>query len=241
MFTDEQIAELRQNLRPDVIKERRQGSANLSYVEGHYVIRRANDIFGFGGWTRQTLTMEKVVEQEYTSRNGKKGTLVAYIAQVQVRVRVGDELGEWVATDGFGYGEGIDYTNPGQAHEGAVKEAETDAMKRALIKFGDQFGLALYDKERKHVGREEQGHEEQPPGNGQGARGAFFAKLREWAEANYPEIPYKTVEETAKGWMRKTANVDSLSEWTDNTWRVIVNERLHLVLNGVEELLGEGE
>jgi hypothetical protein len=34
----------------------------------------------------------------------------------------------------------------GEAHENALKEAETDATKRALTTFGNLFGLALYDK-----------------------------------------------------------------------------------------------
>jgi DNA repair and recombination protein RAD52 len=32
-----------------------------------------------------------------------------------------------------------------------VKEAETDARKRALMTFGNQFGLALYDKDQTNV------------------------------------------------------------------------------------------
>ena len=39
----------------------------------------------------------------------------------------------------------------GQAHESAIKEAETDAMKRALMTFGNPFGLALYDKQQRDV------------------------------------------------------------------------------------------
>ena len=39
----------------------------------------------------------------------------------------------------------------GQAHESALKEAETDAMKRALMTFGNPFGLALYDKAQRQV------------------------------------------------------------------------------------------
>jgi hypothetical protein len=35
--------------------------------------------------------------------------------------------------------------------ESAIKEAETDAMKRALATFGNPFGLALYDRERRGV------------------------------------------------------------------------------------------
>jgi hypothetical protein len=38
-----------------------------------------------------------------------------------------------------------------QAHESALKEAETDAMKRALMTFGNPFGLVLYDKQQRQV------------------------------------------------------------------------------------------
>lgn len=38
--------------------------------------------------------------------------------------------------------------NAGDVIESAVKEAETDALKRALRSFGNTFGLALYDKDK---------------------------------------------------------------------------------------------
>jgi DNA repair and recombination protein RAD52 len=52
--------------------------------------------------------------------------------------------------DGCGAGHGID-RDAGLAHESALKEAETDAMKRAFMTFGNPFGLALYDKEQANV------------------------------------------------------------------------------------------
>jgi hypothetical protein len=52
--------------------------------------------------------------------------------------------------EGSGAGHGID-VDLGQAHESALKEAETDAMKRALMTFGNPFGLALYDKAQRQV------------------------------------------------------------------------------------------
>src|SRR5205085_8683411 len=55
--------------------------------------------------------------------------------------------------EGVGAGHGID-VDCGQAHESAIKEAETDAMKRALMTFGNPFGLALYDKEQANVAEE---------------------------------------------------------------------------------------
>jgi hypothetical protein len=39
----------------------------------------------------------------------------------------------------------------GDAHDSAMKEAVTDALKRALRSFGWPFGLALYDKSGAHI------------------------------------------------------------------------------------------
>ena len=51
---------------------------------------------------------------------------------------------------------------PGQAHELALKGAETDATKRALATFGNPFGLALYDREQLGV-RKARTHKPSPP------------------------------------------------------------------------------
>jgi Rad52/22 family double-strand break repair protein len=40
----------------------------------------------------------------------------------------------------------------GESVENAIKGSESDALKRALRSFGWSFGLALYDKARRHVG-----------------------------------------------------------------------------------------
>ena len=138
-FSDVQNTALEQPLKREHVSQRiGAGNFTLSYVEGHYVIRKANEIFGFDGWSRETVRMRLVSEQYKGERHG-----VTYFAMV--RIRVGD-----IVREGCGTGHGID-RSLGQAHEGALKEAETDAMKRALMTFGDQFGLALYDKEQKHV------------------------------------------------------------------------------------------
>lgn len=148
-LTEQQVLLLEEDLPGDVVKSRKKGGVNLSYIEGHYAIRVANRIFGFAGWRRETKEMRLVVEKPY--KDDGSGYLVGYVARVAVYVRTEDG---WVESDGWGYGEGIDYGNPGLAHESAVKEAETDAMKRALVKWGDPFGLALYDKTQAHVDKE---------------------------------------------------------------------------------------
>ena len=53
---------------------------------------------------------------------------------------------ECVVREGWGSGEARAATT-GEAHELALKSAETDATKRALSTFGNPFGLALYDRE----------------------------------------------------------------------------------------------
>ena len=71
----------------------------------------------------------------------------AYTAKVRVSVRAGDIT---IVREGSGTGEAKAPT-PGQAHELALKGAETDATKRALATFGNPFGLALYDREQAGV------------------------------------------------------------------------------------------
>jgi len=126
------------------VKERTQAGRSFSYIEGWHAIAEANRIFGFDGWHRETVDIRCVNEsQRKIGRDGREGWSVSYI--VRVRVIVGD-----VIRDGMGSGHGLD-ANCGLAHESAIKEAETDAMKRAFMTFGNPFGLALYDKEQRQV------------------------------------------------------------------------------------------
>lgn len=138
-LTSEQINALSAKLDPTHVKQRAQAGRQLSYIEGWHAIAEANRIFGFDGWMRETVDTEIVWQGEV---NGKSA--VTY--RCKVRVRVGD-----IVREGTGYGHGIDRTM-GNAHESAGKEAETDAMKRAFMTFGNPFGLALYDRTQAGVG-----------------------------------------------------------------------------------------
>lgn len=146
-FSQTQIDALSAPLDRKHVKSRSQAGRSLSYVEGWHAIAEANRIFGFGGWDRETVDLRECGE---TRQVGDKFR-VAFICRVRIKVRSGDD-DNWdaVVRDGTGYGSGID-KDLGQAYESAVKEAETDAMKRALMTFGNPFGLALYDKEQANV------------------------------------------------------------------------------------------
>jgi recombination DNA repair RAD52 pathway protein len=52
--------------------------------------------------------------------------------------------------EGCGAARGFAKT-AGEAMENAIKAAETDALKRALVTFGNAFGLALHDREQRNV------------------------------------------------------------------------------------------
>ena len=131
-FSKEQVEKLNEPILGANVKEREAGwggkDNTLAYVEGYHVIAEANRIFGFGGWSSETIETTCV-------QNEPKA--VSYIAKV--RITVGD-----VIREGTGAGHG-NQSNHGNNHESAIKEAETDARKRAFMQFGNQFGLSLYN------------------------------------------------------------------------------------------------
>jgi DNA recombination protein Rad52 len=130
------------------VRQREQGRSRVSYLEGWQVIAEANRIFGFDGWERCTLISRCVAEHERPiGRDRKSGWGVTYTARVRITVTAGHRT---LIREGSGAGHGID-ADKGLAHESALKEAETDATKRALMTFGNPFGLALYDKQQRQV------------------------------------------------------------------------------------------
>jgi DNA recombination protein Rad52 len=148
-FSPEQLAALSAPLDRANVRQREQGRSRVSYLEGWQVIAEANRIFGFDGWQRQTIAVRCVAQAErLIGRDQKPGWGVTYTARVRVTVTAGGLVP--LVREGSGAGHGID-ADLGQAHESALKEAETDAMKRALMTFGNPFGLALYDKRQREV------------------------------------------------------------------------------------------
>jgi hypothetical protein len=141
---DDQIKALKGKLKAAHVRTREENGAELSYIEGWFTIAEANRIFGFDGWNRETVESVCV----WQGRSG--GRRVCYYT-ARVRVSVHAE-GRILTREGSGFGGGSG-DNPGEAHEVAIKEAETDAMKRALMTFGNRFGLALYDPEKKGVSK----------------------------------------------------------------------------------------
>jgi hypothetical protein len=134
-FSAKQTLALKRNLDHRNVRTREAHGRELSYIEGCYAISEANRIFGFDGWSRETIDSKCVLARE------NRGSFIAvYTARVRITVQAD---GATVIREGHGTGEGRG-TSPGEVHDIALKAAETDATKRALATFGKPFGLALY-------------------------------------------------------------------------------------------------
>lgn len=139
-MTPEATRELGKPLDAKNVATREKGGQQLSYVEGWHVIAEANRIFGFGGWTRELIDL---IENTAPTKNQRDNWVVSFRAKVRVTA-------SGVVREGTGFGSGIS-KDIHDAYESAIKEAETDAMKRAFMTFGNPFGLALYDKSHANV------------------------------------------------------------------------------------------
>ena len=113
------------------------GGTKLAYIEGWKLIKIANDIFGFNGWSTHILSMTtEFIDSESPGRIN---------AGVSCHVRV--TLKDGTFHEDIGFGSAENYKNKAGALEKAKKEAVTDATKRALRYFGYSLGLSTYDKE----------------------------------------------------------------------------------------------
>ena len=142
MFNDQQTKALQSELSTDRIKVRDKANIKLSYLEGFDIIDTANNIFGFGGWAYTISSLEQVSQEV----NANQNVVVCYKAIVKVDVYDIDH-NTMISRQDVGFGTGV-ARNLADAHENSAKEAVTDALKRSLRSFGNQFGNSLYDKSK---------------------------------------------------------------------------------------------
>jgi DNA recombination protein Rad52 len=136
-FSNNQLKALNRKLDRRHVQTRQVEGKQIDYIEGWFAIAEANNIFGFSGWDREVVHFERAYE-----RTRGEQTSCGYLARVRISVRAGRTR---VFREGTGWGS-ASARMPADAHERALKAAETDATKRALATFGNRFGLALYDK-----------------------------------------------------------------------------------------------
>tara|TARA_R110001583_G_scaffold2164_11_gene15817 strand:+ start:440 stop:1144 length:705 start_codon:yes stop_codon:yes gene_type:complete len=143
-FSPEQNDLLKAKLQSSHVSQRQGGGGmQLDYIEGWHAIDEANRIFGFDKWSSETIYLQP--DSAPVQANGK--WQIRYISTVRITIHFSTHT---IIRDGSGFGDGR-MTNLNGAVEMACKEAETDALKRALRTFGNQFGNALYDKKKSNV------------------------------------------------------------------------------------------
>jgi hypothetical protein len=134
-LNDAQYAQLMKPLHSSRVAKRSQAGRSLAYLEAWDVKAHLIRIFGFGAWSWDVQTAELMFEEQ----NEKGQWNVGYKVIGELRI----------------HGLGCTYTEAavgsasipqrGEAHDMAVKTAESDALKRAAINLGTQFGLSLYN------------------------------------------------------------------------------------------------
>lgn len=133
------LAQYEQLLKPlnekRVAKRAGGGGRSLSYLEAWDVKAHLIRIFGFGGWDWNVIAAHKAFEEKTDKGNWSVaykviGTLtIADLGCTYTEAAIGSAM----------------LPQRGEAHDMAIKTAESDAIKRAAINLGTQFGLSLYD------------------------------------------------------------------------------------------------
>jgi recombination DNA repair RAD52 pathway protein len=134
------LLQLDENIPGKAVSTRNQSGRDLAYLETWYVIDRLNKVFGALNWAHTVVSMTAIPGTDKP----------AYSCHVRLTVIL--PSGQIIHKDGFGYGSDKSSHNPGEM---ATKEAESDALKRAAMKYGLSMGLALYDKTQEFVDHDE--------------------------------------------------------------------------------------
>ena len=145
-LTPEQYQYLLYAVAGDRVKGRTSGGKTLSYLEQHDVRRTLIRVFGFGGYSAEVLEQQLMFERERPKSNGQGNNFyVGYLVRLRLHI---PQLDATYTESAVGSS-----THPelGDAHDFAVKAAASDALKRAAMNLGTQFGLSLYFGTRKDM------------------------------------------------------------------------------------------
>jgi hypothetical protein len=132
---------------------------NKAHVEAYEIRAHLIRCFDFDGWEQRVLCNELVFEssQELQKKDNKgepvgdpyTGWTACYRAQVELTIHWRDEEGAFYKTTTYtewATGDSQNQPSRSDAHDNALKTAESQALKRCAMNLGDQFGLSLYKK-----------------------------------------------------------------------------------------------
>ena len=227
MLNDAQYNQLLKPLNPARIAKRQQAGRNLSYLEAWDVKAHMNRVFGFLNWSADVIESSLAFEE----KNEKGQWNVAYKVTLRLRINNGDDMFQDATYTESAVGSAT-LPQRGEAHDMAIKSAESDAFKRAAINLGTQFGLSLYDNgstkdvigktlDRDTVSQPE--GEPEPPVTDTSETVPDSAGASEWIDAMKEAIDAKDVPAllnmkkamTAEGVNENTYQGVTLAKWLD--------------------------
>ena len=147
----EQVTRLLEGINGARVKQR----DGMSHLEAYDIRRELTRVFGFGRWSARVTSMELIYERLprmskqsgrwVADEAGETRVYVGYRCGLLLRVHAPDgtllaEYEEWAAGDASNFPLG----SHAEAHDFAIKTAESQALKRCAVNLGDQFGLSLY-------------------------------------------------------------------------------------------------
>jgi hypothetical protein len=144
-LTEQQVGFLLQPINGNRVRNLR----GMSHLEAWDVRRQLIRIFGFEGFTIETLSLELVHERgDQRKKKNSNDTYTAWtiVYRAQVRLTVKTTDGQTIATfEDAAAGDAVNQPSVGDAHDLAMKTALSQALKRCAVNLGDQFGLSLYN------------------------------------------------------------------------------------------------
>jgi recombination DNA repair RAD52 pathway protein len=136
-----QLQMLHANLHHARVANRQQGGRRLAYVEAWDIKAMLIRVFGYGGFSSDVIDARIMHETTYPSPTDESKMLWRVGAMCTLRLTIHQTGATYTET------AVSSQSNPewGEAADFAIKTAESDALKRAAINLGTQFGLSLYD------------------------------------------------------------------------------------------------
>jgi hypothetical protein len=145
-LTEQQLKVLFAGLHESRVGHNQKGFAHVQQWDVRRFLIR---VFGFGGYDTELLSIDCVREIPIPAGkdgNGNDKFRWTVVYRVHQRLTVKDIAGNPIASfDGVATGDAQNQPGLGDAHDGAVKEADSQSLKRAAVNLGDAFGLGLYN------------------------------------------------------------------------------------------------
>lgn len=137
-----QLNQLTAPLNQNRVSSRRSAGSNLSYVEAWDIKRTLIRVFGFGNFSADVIDSKILRTEQVAQVKDANKTNWEISAQATVKLTI-HLTGATYTETAIGGSKQPDFT---EAADMAIKTAESDALKRAAIYLGTQFGLSLYNE-----------------------------------------------------------------------------------------------